>query len=128
KGRISGETVLDSLNSDARLAAHLGFDKLKVGRATYESAKIDVDASNGKLTARARFDQKDGFADLTAATGIVWGKQIAPALRHDQPIEARFQAKGFRAAAIQPFVEGAVNELDGRIDADAKISLSPAQK
>lgn len=128
KGRISGEAVIDGLNSDARLAAHLGFEKLKIGKATYERAKVDVDASNGKLTAKARFEQKDGFADLSAATGIVWGKQIAPALREDQPIEARFQAKAFRAAAIQPFVEGAVNELDGRIDADAKVSLSPAQK
>jgi translocation and assembly module TamB len=128
KGRISGEAAIDGLNRDARMYAHLGFEKLTIGRAQYDTAKIDVDAGDGKLVAKARLDQKDGFADLSAVTGIQWGKRIAPKIRDDQPIEARLQAKAFRAAAIQPFVEGPVNQLDGRIDADAKALLSPSQK
>lgn len=128
KGRISGQAAIDGLNRDAKMYAHLGFENLKIGRAEYETAKIDVDAGDGKLVAKARFDQKDGFADLAAATGIVWGKEIAPKLREDQPVEARFQAKAFRAAALQPFVEGAVHQLDGRIDADAKATIFPARK
>lgn len=127
KGRVSGEAAIDGLNRDARMYAHLAFEKLTIGRATYETAKVDVDAGRGRLTAKARFEQKDGFADLSAATGIVWGKEIAPKLREDQPIEARLQAKGFRAAAIQPFVEGTMNQLDGRIDADASATLLPGR-
>lgn len=128
RGRVTGEATIEGLNKDAKLGAHLAFEKLSVGKAKYKTAKVDVDAGNGKLVAKARFDQDDGFADLSAQTGIVWGKQIAPTLVNDKPVEARFVAKGFRAAAIQPFVEGTVNALDGRIDADAKASLSPARR
>lgn len=128
KGRVSGEATIEGLHQNAKLAAHIGFDGLSVGRAKYEKARIDVDAADGGLTAKARFEQKDGFADVTATTGLAWGAAVAPALAEDKPIEARFVAKGFRAAAIQPFVEGTLNALDGRIDADARASISPANK
>jgi translocation and assembly module TamB len=128
KGRVSGEASIDGLNEDARLAAHLGIEELTVGRAQYESANIDVEAGSRRLDAKARLEQSDGFAEVSVTTGIDWGKQIAPALREQQPIEARLQAKAFRAAALQPFVDGAIDQLDGRIDADAKATLSPAKK
>jgi translocation and assembly module TamB len=128
RGRVSGEATLTGLHQDAKLAAHVVFDGLSVGRVRYEKARIDVDTTDGTLNAKARFEQQDGWADLTATTGLAWGAAVAPSLRDDHPIDARFVAKSFRAAAIQPFVEGTLNGLDGRIDADARAAISPAKK
>lgn len=127
-GKVSGTVALDGLNRDARLSTRIGFEGLRVGGATYRDARIEVDAKDDRLSAKARFDQDDGFAELTAGTGLTWGAALAPALEEDHPIEARLVAKSFRAAVVQPFVEGTLNAVDGRIDADAKATLVPSKK
>jgi translocation and assembly module TamB len=128
RGRVSAEATLEGLHVDPKFSAHLGFEGLGVGRARYKAARFDIDAAGGKLVAKARVEQSDGFADASAESGIVWGTKIVPALAEDKPIEARLDAKAFRAAAIAPFVRGIANAIDGRIDGQARVSISPATK
>jgi translocation and assembly module TamB len=128
RGRVSGEASIDDLHSDGKLHAQIDLDQLRVGRATYKTGKVVVDARNGKLDATARLDQSDGFADVHATTGIAWGANVAPALDPNAKVEAKLVAKSFRAAAILPFVHSALNELDGRIDANATVELGPGLK
>ncbi|MDB4935880.1 MAG: hypothetical protein JWP87_2852 [Labilithrix sp.] len=128
RGRVSGEVAIDDLHSDGKLHGQLDLDQLKVGRATYTSGKIVVDARNGKFDATARLEQTDGFADVHATTGIAWGANLAPSLDPNANLDAKLVAKAFRAAAIRPFVESAINELDGRIDANATIKIGPGFK
>ena len=128
RGHISGEATIDDLHKDAKLHAKIDFDKLKIGRAVYKSGGIVVDATNGKVDLNVRLEQTDGYANVHATTGLAWGAELAPSMDPNANVEAKLDAKGFRAAAILPFVSTVMNELDGRIDADATVKLGPGFK
>lgn len=123
RGRLTGEASIDDLHRDASLHAQLSVDQLKVGRAVYKSGTVMLDARGGKVEAKARLDQTDGYADLRATTDLAWGAALTPTVDPAANVEAHLDAKGFRAAALLPFVRNVFNELDGRIDADATASL-----
>jgi translocation and assembly module TamB len=123
RGHVSGEASIDDLHRDARVHAQVSVDQLKVGRATYKSGTIVVDAHDGKLGAKARLDQTDGYADLSAKTDLQWGAALTPTLDPSANVEAHLEAKAFQAGAILPFVRNVFNELDGRIDADATARI-----
>ncbi len=128
RGQVSGEAVLADLHKDATLNAKLDFDNLKVGRAKYENGNITVKAEGGKLTAGVRLDQVDGFLDLQAVTGLAWGESLVPSPDPAVDTQAHLEAKGFRAAALLPFVQAQLNELDGIIDASATAKVGPGFK
>jgi translocation and assembly module TamB len=128
RGRVSGEASIDELHRDARVHAQLALDKVKVGRAVYERGSIALDMQGGKAVTRARLEQTDGYADVSASTDIAWGAALAPTLDPSTTVEARLDAKAFRAAALLPFVRNVFNELDGRIDANATAKIGPASR
>ena len=107
------------------MKGRIDLDGLAIGKVEYPKALISMEAGEGKLAAKVRLDQSDGFLDASARTGLVWGAEVAPALDTKQPVEATLAAAAFRAAALQPFVEGVLPVLDGRIDADAKARIVP---
>lgn len=121
RGRVSGEIAIDDLHEDAKVRGEVAIDGLRIGRADYTGARLVVTAGGGKLDALARIDQRDGFAELRAGAGLIWGSAVAPKVDPKAPIEASLEAKGLRAAAALPFLKGVVNELDGRVDARAKV-------
>ncbi len=128
RGRVSGELALADLHKDAHVSGRIDLDGLAVGKAEYTRGIITVDAGRGSLAAKVRLEQKDGFLDTTVTNGLVWGAELAPKLDDQQPLEAKLQAQSFRAAAIQPFVEGTVPMLDGRIDANATARIVPGRQ
>ncbi len=128
RGHVSGEAVLQDLHKDAKLDAKLVFEDLTIGRAKYESGTVAVKAQDGRLTAGVRLDQRDGFLDLQAVTGLTWGEALVPAPDPAVDTQAHLEAKGFRAAALLPFVQGQLNELDGLIDANATVKVGPGFK
>jgi len=123
RGKVSGSVTLDDLHENAKLHADVALDALKVGRATYKGARVVVDAHDGKVAAHARLDQENGYADLKASAGLAWGAALAPSPDPTVDTEASFDAKGLRAAAALPFLSGAVNDLDGIVDANAKVHI-----
>ncbi len=125
RGHVSGEATIVDLHKDAKLDAHIALDDLKIGRATYKGGNIVVVAKDRKLTAGARLEQTDGFADLQATTGLTWGDRLVPAMDPNGDVQAHLEAKAFRAAAILPFVKAQLNELDGRIDANTTVKIGP---
>lgn len=128
KGNVSGEVSFGGIHEDARVKGMIDLDGLTVGAARYPVGRISIDAGGGALTAKARLEQTDGFLDATARAGLTWGARLAPTVAFDQPLQAKLVARGFRAAAIQPFVQSIVPSIDGRIDADASAVLSPGQE
>ena len=128
RGKVSGEATIDDLHQDAKLHARIGFEDLAVGRARYKNGFVTADARNGKVEANVRLEQTDGFADIRAAAGLAWGAALAPTLDESVPLDAKLEAKGFRAAAAAPFARSVMNELDGRIDANATVHLDPRTK
>lgn len=125
RGRARGEVSLDDLHADARVKGRIDLDGFAIGKVEYPKAFVSMDAGKGKLAASLRLEQRDGFLDASARTGLAWGAEVAPALDTTQPIEATLAAAAFRAAAIQPFVESVLPAVDGRIDADAKARIVP---
>lgn len=125
RGTVRGTVVLDGLHDDAKLHGRLDLERLAVGRALYPRGAVSVDAEAGRFQASARVDQTDGFLEAGVTSGMLWGKELVPSLDAAQPVDAHIEAKAFRAAAILPFVRSVFNELDGRIDADAKFSVDP---
>ncbi|MBN9160928.1 MAG: hypothetical protein BGO98_02095 [Myxococcales bacterium 68-20] len=128
RGNVSGELTLAGLHADAHVEGRLDLDGFAVGKAQYTKGFLSFDAGRGKLAAKVRLEQNDGFLDATLANGLVWGAEVTPKLDAEQPLEAKLQAKSFRAAAIQPFVQSAVPMLDGRIDANATARIVPGQR
>lgn len=128
RGHVSGEASIDDLHSNAKLHAQLAFDQLKIGRAVYKTGGVVVDARDGKVDANVRLEQTDGYANLHATTGIAWGAELAPSLDPHANIEAKLDAKAFRAAAILPFATSVLNEVDGRIDASTTVKIGPGFK
>lgn len=124
-GNVSGEATIEDLHEDAKLHARIGLEGLRVGKAQYKTGFVVADARNGKLEANARLEQTDGFADIRATAGMKWGAALAPSLDEGVPVDARLEAKAFRAAAAAPFVSSVMHSLDGRIDANATVRLDP---
>src|SRR5262249_11864004 len=55
-----------------------------------------------------------------------WGSALVPRAVTEVGAEGRLVAKNFRCAAFRPLFEGVLDELDGRLDGNAAISLDPA--
>lgn len=125
RGRVSGEATLDDLHRDAKLRARVDLSGLRVGTADYRAGKLVVDAGGGKLTAVARLDQTDGFAEGRATAGLTWGAALVPRLDRAVAFDASLDAISLRAAAALPFVRRSLNTLDGRVDANARVHVGP---
>src|SRR5208282_2819641 len=70
----------------------------------------------------------DGSVELRARAGSLWGKAMAPSLDATQASDVSLVAKHFRAEVLQPFLASVFAQLDGRIDADAKLAINPATR
>jgi translocation and assembly module TamB len=127
RGFASGEAVVDGLHEDARGRVRLSFDGLQVGEVPCKSSTVTAALEAGTFDASARLDQADGFLQARARAGARWGSALTPALDPTQPAEVSLSGKQFRAAFLLPFVSRWVSELDGRIDADARIEATPAE-
>jgi translocation and assembly module TamB len=127
-GQLSGDISLAGLHDDAKADVALSIDALNVGNVAYKSANLKVKADGKLLDADLRVDQQDGFAEIAAHAKAAWGAAMAPALDHTQPLDASLSAKNFRIAALLPFVGGALDELDGRLDANTRLAMDPNAK
>ncbi len=127
-GHISGDLSLDDLHKDARAKLALKIDDLSVGTAKYKSGLVAVTLDDKGLDASARLDQDSGFAEVKGKMAMTWGDHIAPEVDPKGTAEATLQAKRFRIAALLPFVQGQLSELDGHVDADARFKVSGGAK
>ncbi|MEO7327176.1 MAG: translocation/assembly module TamB domain-containing protein, partial [Minicystis sp.] len=127
-GDLSGTIALAGLHSDASIDADLSVRALTLDRALFPTGKAKVKIADGALTASLRLDQSDGYAELSSAGKMRWGAELVPALDMDAPLDGVLRAKNFRADAAMPFVRDFFTELDGRVDADAKLHVVPGGK
>ncbi|HEY6458697.1 MAG TPA: translocation/assembly module TamB domain-containing protein [Polyangiaceae bacterium] len=127
-GTMSGDLSLDGLHQDAKAKADLTIAGLSVGSVAYKSAAIHATADGKALEASLRIDQTDGFLETKAHAAASWGASIAPVLDKSSPLDATLSSKNFRIAALLPFAGAALDELDGRLDADTKAALDPRDR
>ena len=125
KGLLSGEVTIDDVHEDARAKVALTLRDLQLGRARFPRGRANVDFDGRALRANVRLDQRDGFLEAQAQAGMRWGANTAPAVVKEEPAFAVLKANRFRAAALLPFAGEVLGELDGRIDANARVDLVP---
>jgi autotransporter translocation and assembly factor TamB len=123
-GQLEGDLAVTDFHKDSHAEATLVTNDLHIGGAvTKASLRASIDGQTGQLT--MRMDQADGYAEANAHVATHWGAASAPALDPDRPLDVAVTSKNFRLAALLPLVAGSLDELDGRVDADAQIRLSP---
>ena len=127
-GDVSGDLTLSGLHQDAHVDADVTIDALTVGSIAYESARLQMKADGRVIDGSLRIDQTDGFGEAKAHAAASWGAAMAPKLDPSQPLDATVAAKNLRIAALLPFVDGFLDELDGRIDTNTKIELDPRDR
>ena len=125
KGFVSGQLTVDDVHHDARAKAQIALRALQLGRARFPSGQINAEFDGHSLRGALRLNQKGGFLQAETELGMSWGANTTPAIARDVPAHATLKANQFRAAAIQPFVSAVMSGLDGRINADARIDVTP---
>jgi translocation and assembly module TamB len=124
-GALSGDVTVDGLHEEARAHADLTVDDLHVGSVVYKSGHVTGDADGSHLGGEVRIDQGDGFVDAKLDADTTWGAALAPALAEGRPLRGDLASKNFRIAALLPFLDAVLDELDGRLDSDAHMELDP---
>jgi translocation and assembly module TamB len=127
-GKLTGDVSLVDLHEDAHADMALFVDSFRVGSIGYKSARLEAKADGSLVEGSVRIDQTDGVAETRAHAGLTWGAALAPTLEPSQPLDITLSAKNFRIAALLPFVEDTLDELDGRLDANTRLELDPQSR
>ena len=127
RGSASGELAIDGLHDDARLRGTLSFSNLQLGDVPCKHASASVSFDGRTLDGDVRNRARRGFSRRrgTRRRGGAGARAVASA-RSVGP--GPLVVKQFRAAVLMPFLGGAVTELDGRIDADARVEVDVGAK
>ena len=90
RGHVSGEASIADLHRDAKVHARARVRPAedRARRAT-RAASVVLDARAGKLEAKARLEQTDGYADVRATTDLAWGAALAPSRRPEREASRR---------------------------------------
>ena len=121
RGKLDLVAELRDLHQNAVLTVKGSVQDPRIAGVKYRGITIDARAATGGLDAHARLDQMEGFAEVSATSGLTWGAALAPQLDPAHAIDARVSAKNFRASAAQPFMQSVVDELDGVLDGDIAL-------
>ncbi|MCA9639501.1 MAG: translocation/assembly module TamB domain-containing protein, partial [Myxococcales bacterium] len=125
RGRASGELEVKELGSQSpRISAALEVPKGRIGDAKFSGITAKADLSGDRASASVLMEQDDGFGQVMASAGVRWNG-LLPSLARERRARVRLLANAWRLQALEPFVRGQVDQLDGRVDADATLDLIP---
>jgi translocation and assembly module TamB len=127
-GHASGDVTLTDWHKRATGNATIRILDLQVGTAKFTSGLIAAAIGDKALDASAHVEQADGSADAKATVSTTWGSHLAPSLDATGAAVVSLQAKHLRAAFLMPFLQSFMSDLDGNVDADARISLEAGHK
>jgi translocation and assembly module TamB len=127
-GRASGVVTLEGLHRDARLDANVTLEKPHLGVVCFDGGYVRLRADQSRLQVATAVSGPGSHAAVSVDAAMRWGSDLAPSLDARAPIDATLDASAFRAAALMPLLEGAVDQLDGRVDARARVHVEPALK
>jgi translocation and assembly module TamB len=124
-GFASGVVALEGLHRDARIDADLSLLRPRLGAACFDDGWLDLRADGRTFAAGVGLGAPGSSAAASIHASSRWGSALLPAIDMSRRFEAALDAKNFRAGALLPLVRGSVNQLDGRIDANARIRVDP---
>jgi translocation and assembly module TamB len=115
-GALSGRVELKDFGHDASLDGKLEARPFKVGQTEFARVTTEILAKGGQAKASLRVEDQRGVTTADAHSGFAWGSKMVPSLV--LPADAELRAKGFRLAAVAPFMADSFGELDGRVNGD----------
>jgi len=115
-GSLSGKIELKDFGKNASLDTQLEAKPFTVGQTELARILIQVAAKGDKAEASLRVEDRKGVTTAQAHSGFSWGAKLAPNLV--LPADAELRARGFRLAAVAPFLASTFGELDGRLNGD----------
>ncbi|MGE0321785.1 MAG: translocation/assembly module TamB domain-containing protein [Polyangiaceae bacterium] len=125
RGRASGELELTDLGGpNPQGSLKLEVPKGRIGDAKFSGVTARADLNRERARASLLMDQDDGFGQVVASAGVRWNG-LLPTLDRARKAHVRLLANGWRLQALEPFVRGQVDQLDGRVDANATMDLIP---
>jgi translocation and assembly module TamB len=124
-GTATGVLSLEGLHRDARLEADLNVASPRLGGVCFQGGRLLVRIDRGRLVASTRVERSGSLADANVTAAVQWGSSMTPSLDPAQSVDATLRAQDFRAAALMPLLRGVFDQLDGRIDADARVHVDP---
>jgi translocation and assembly module TamB len=125
RGSATGQFELDRLHEDASATLALDIDQLSVGDVPCKAASVQASVNGHALSGSAHVEEADGSADARVIAGSHWGSAWTPTLDSSQPAEVSLTASHFRPELLRPFVENIFAQLDGRVDASARLLVDP---
>ncbi len=124
RGHLTGDATLSGLHHEAKATLDLSAPDMQIGEVVFKDARLRGGLDGHALDVTAHVDHGDGSADARAHMGATWGASLLPRL--DAPADFTFTSKHLRAETLLPFAREALAELEGRIDANARLTLPAA--
>ncbi len=121
EGVLSGTVHADYAADKRMLAVDLGAHPLKIGQASIDHVNVELAMTPHDVKGLVLVRGKSGSLDAELNSGLKWPAGGIPEL--SGAIEAKLAAKAFRLATLAPLLGSAVNELDGRFDADMAANV-----
>lgn len=125
RGSVDGSVTLSKLHDDAALDVDLRLTDAGLADARAPKAAVRVRSKSGRADGSLRIEQSDGYLEGTLVLGVDWGARLVPILDTRRALDARLVAKSFRLLPLRPIVASALADLDGRLDADARVVADP---
>ncbi|WP_437669547.1 translocation/assembly module TamB domain-containing protein [Sorangium sp. So ce131] len=130
-GQARGEVAVRGLFRAPEVDARLELPGLRLGPdVQYDTAEVSLTipkaAGAAQTTAVANVrlaGRSGGRLEAKAQAPMTWEAGAIPTLTNDKNAEVSLAVERFRLAALEPFVQGTVNRLDGTLDGDVRLGL-----
>ena len=123
-GEVHVDHVNDPAAKSATVDAKLDVDSLTIGDSAFDKASVTATVDEKHATAKLALEGESGNAHANVDVPLQWKTALSPGLAPGAKIAGSFDAKDFRLRTIEPFATP-FDALDGYLDADVKISLTP---
>ena len=128
RGTANGDFELTGLHHDARAKMQIAVGDLRVGKEAYGKIETHFDYDGKAGHAGLVVDQGDGHASADADIALRWGAAVAPSPDPSGTSKATLKAANMRIGFLAPFLQSVLDSLDGKLNADAHVTLAPAKK
>ncbi|HTQ05785.1 MAG TPA: translocation/assembly module TamB domain-containing protein, partial [Polyangiaceae bacterium] len=121
EGVLTGSAHVKYGPDERVLAVDLAAHPLRVGQAEMDRVDVALKVTPANVEGAVLVRGKSGSLDAKLTSGMTWPAGGTPSLVG--AIRASLAAKGFRLATLEPMLGSAVNELDGKLDADLSATV-----
>jgi translocation and assembly module TamB len=124
EGKVTGRVTLERWGSpEVALEARLEGEALSLGKTRFDDAIVKLAARDGHLALTGRLEQTGGGGARLEVRGPLPWTETMPSFDELDSANIEVRARGLRLASLEPFLDGILTELDGKLEADATLQL-----